>query len=349
MSTMQGNHGVSIPDVVAVGDNKECLGDWKKRSGIDTSKQIRLVKLAHMRYQHPDLDSITTFLEDFGMHIVKRTDSQVFYRGTGTDQYVYFAQRGPMKFLGGTFEVESYQDLERASKLPNAGTIQELRDAPGGGHLITLTDPLGFPINLLYGQHPRESDGSTDKLVYNYESEKLRIRKFQRFTTGPAAVHKLGHFGLCVADLDTMARFYTTTFNLVPTDFMYVEENGKKRIVGLFSHIDRGRDCVDHHCFFITKNATSHVHHASFEIHDFDSQHLGHDWLVKKNYKPAWGIGRHILGSQVFDYWWDPTGFMIEHYADGDLVNDETPIGYGLAGNESLAVWGPDVPEGFLE
>ena len=30
---------------------------------------------------------------------------------------------------------------------------------------------------------------------------------------------------------------------------------------------------------------------------------------------------------------------MIEHYADGDLVTDETPIGYGPAGDESLAVW----------
>lgn len=35
-------------------------------------------------------------------------------------------------------------------------------------------------------------------------------------------------------------------------------------------------------------------------------------WLAKKNYKSVWGVGRHVLGSQIFDYWWDPTGFMIE-------------------------------------
>jgi hypothetical protein len=35
-------------------------------------------------------------------------------------------------------------------------------------------------------------------------------------------------------------------------------------------------------------------------------------WLAKKKYKSVWGVGRHILGSQIFDYWWDPTGFMIE-------------------------------------
>lgn len=40
---------------------------------------------------------------------------------------------------------------------------------------------------------------------------------------------------------------------------------------------------------------------------------------------------------------------MIEHYADGDLVNEETPIGWFMAGDESLAVWGPEVPKTFLE
>lgn len=41
--------------------------------------------------------------------------------------------------------------------------------------------------------------------------------------------------------------------------------------------------------------------------------------------------------------------FMVEHYADGDLVNEKTPLGYGPAGHEGLAVWGPDVPKEFLE
>jgi len=53
--------------------------------------------------------------------------------------------------------------------------------------------------------------------------------------------------------------------------------------------------------------------------------------------------------DRIFDYWWDTTGNMIEHYADGDLVNCDTPIGWGQAGDESLAVWGPEVPKWFLE
>ncbi|GIK06761.1 hypothetical protein Aspvir_002412 [Aspergillus viridinutans] len=340
-------HGASVPDVVAIGEEQESLSKWKERCGIKTENQIKLVKLAHMRYQHPDLDAITVFLQDFGMKVVKKTDEEVWYRGYGTDQYVYYARKGPKAFLGGTFEVESYRNLERAANMPTGSAIEELKDAPGGGFMVTVKDPEGFPINLVYGQPPAAPGEYPSKLVVNYESDKPRIRHFQRFVPGPAAVHKLGHFGLCVQNFQEMVTFYTTTFNLVPSDFLYVEKEGKKTNVALFAHIDRGADYVDHHDFFISTNPTSHVHHCSFEVHDFDTQNLGHQWLAKKGYEPVWGVGRHILGSQLFDYWWDTTGNMIEHYADGDFVNEETPIGYGPAGDESLAVWGPEVPSGF--
>jgi hypothetical protein len=83
-----------------------------------------------MRYQHPNLEEITIFLQgkylylsiskhsidldsDFGMTIAKQTDDEIWYRGYGVDPYVYYAKKGPKQFLGGAFEVESYQDLER--------------------------------------------------------------------------------------------------------------------------------------------------------------------------------------------------------------------------------------------
>jgi hypothetical protein len=74
-----------------------------------------------------------------------------------------------------------------------------------------------------------------------------------------------------------MWNFYIRNFNLVPSDWLYVEdEDGKRRDVALFAHIDRGEDFVDHHTFFMSSNPTTHVHHCSFEVHDFDTQLLGH-------------------------------------------------------------------------
>ncbi|KAJ5771829.1 hypothetical protein N7520_002358 [Penicillium odoratum] len=294
---IEANHGDSVPDVRAMGDEQESQEVWRQRCGIKTDKQIRLVKLVHMRYQHPDLELITTFLHG----------------------------------------------------LPSASEIQELTEAPGGGYLVTLTDPDGFPINLIWGQSPSSSLEDPPKLIYNFENEKPRVRKFQRFTPGPAAVHKLGHYGLCTQNFEALVDFYTTTFNIVPSDFMYTEKEGQKQNVAMFAHIDRGEDYVDHHSIFLNANDTPHVHHCSFEVHDFDTQKLGHQWLAEKGYESVWGVGRHILGSQIFDYWWDTTGNMIEHYADGDIVNCKTPVGYGLSGDASLAVWGPEVPAAFLQ
>ncbi|CAG8090634.1 unnamed protein product [Penicillium nalgiovense] len=315
--TIQANRGTSIEDTLAVGPESESIVAWRERY--------------------------------FGMKTAKQTDEEVWYRGYGVDPYVYYARKGPKKFLGGAFEVESYQDLERATELSTAGKIEELTDAPGGGYMVTLNDPEGFLMNLLFGQTLTTPGPYPEILEINYETEKPRVGRFQRFQPGPAAVHKLGHYGVCTTEFEALVEFYTQNFNIVPTDFLFVEKEGKKKNVALFAHIDRGEKHVDHHTFFMSSNPTSHVHHCSFEVHDIDTQQLGHQWLSKKGYKSVWGVGRHILGSQIFDYWWDTTGNMIEHYADGDLVNDQTPIGYGPAGDESLAVWGPEVPSWFLQ
>ncbi|KAF7563741.1 hypothetical protein G7046_g422 [Stylonectria norvegica] len=344
------NAGASVPDTEAIGPNGQTIAEWRKERGIDPSRQIRTVKLVHMRYQHPDLKSISTFLHDFGMRVVKKTEDKMWFQGYGVDQYVYYAQKGPKRFLGGTFEVESYEDLVKASKLEGAGQIRALDEAPGGGHLVTAYDPEGHPINFIHGQEPANPGSMPAKLIVNFEVEKLRKNKFQRFDEGPAAVHKLGHYGLCVKDFDSQLDWYTRNMNFVPTDLLYVQsEDNIHKDVAVFAHIDRGDEHVDHHTIFLSMSHSTHVHHCSFEVHDFDTQHLGHQWLDKKGYRSVWGVGRHILGSQIFDYWWDTTGNMIEHYADGDLVDQSTPIGHLPAGNESLAVWGPDVPAAFLD
>lgn len=58
---------------------------------------------------------------------------------------------------------------------------------------MTLHDPEGFPINLIYGQEEQEApvDEQPGKLPHNFENEKPRVREFLRFKSGPAAVHKV--------------------------------------------------------------------------------------------------------------------------------------------------------------
>jgi hypothetical protein len=78
--------------------------------------------------------------------------------------------------------------------MPGATAIEKLTDAPGGGSRVTIFDPEGFPVNLIFGQEPAKIGALPEKLVYNSEHDKPREGAFQRFSTGPAAVHKVSTY-----------------------------------------------------------------------------------------------------------------------------------------------------------
>ena len=268
-----------------------------------THPKISLKRIAHVYYTHADLEETNSFLLDFGLTMVKQTNDTIYYRGYGSEPFVYCAARGESNVFGGTaFVVDSFSDLELATQtLPLATPIHDL-DAPGGGKRVIFYDPVdNCPFHLVYGQAAVEPTASFPELEYNFPTSKHRpANKTQRFKQGPAPVHKLGHFGLCVTDFAAANDFFTSRFNFKPSDVIY---DGDGRDITAFMHLDRGEEMVDHHSFFFFEGPKFHVHHSSFEVHDFDTQSLGHQWLEDKKYKLAWGVGRHVLGSQIFDYW----------------------------------------------
>lgn len=107
------NRGGPVSDLVSdAPDRQRSQAEWKKDRNCDETKQIKLVKLAHMRYRHPDLGVITDFLQgiylpiiayagkllliklgnnqcpDFGMYVAKRTETEIWFRGYGPDPFV---------------------------------------------------------------------------------------------------------------------------------------------------------------------------------------------------------------------------------------------------------------------
>jgi len=70
-----------------------------------------------------------------------------------------------------------------------------------------------------------------------------------------------------------------------------------------------GEDYVDHHVLFCVHNEKTGLNHVSYEAQDIDSIFQDHEHIKGLGkYEHMWGIGRHLLGSQVFDYWADPWG-----------------------------------------
>ena len=66
-------------------------------------------------------------------------------------------------------------------------------------------------------------------------------------------------------------------------------------------------------------------------------------------YEHMWGIGRHLLGSQVYDYWADPWGRVHERWADTDRLNARGGSNL-LPAHEALgSQWGGPPPEKFIK
>ena len=112
-SSIPSNRGAAVPDTQAMGSDQEAQRDWLQKQKVNINDRIRLKKLSHIRYQNPNLDETHDFMLDFGMRLAKRTEDEIWYRGYGPDQYVYYTRRGPKKFLGGTFEAETQEDFEK--------------------------------------------------------------------------------------------------------------------------------------------------------------------------------------------------------------------------------------------
>ena len=159
---------------------------------------------------------------------------------------------------------------------------------------------------------------------------------------------RLGHFVLAVSDHDATLSWLCERFDLLTSDVMCTPGD-EARIIGTFKRFNNGDELVDHHCILINQSATVGVHHCSFEMQDIDSVMGAHDYLRTKEYSHDCGVGRHLIGSQIFDYWRDPFGFRVEHYTDGDVGNTSYETVRYAVSIEDTTQWGMDPTPDFFD
>ena len=70
--------------------------------------------------------------------------------------------------------------------------------------------------------------------------------------------------------------------------------------------------------------------HSAFQVCDSTHWPRVANTLKDAGYQRSWGIGRHIQGSQIFDYWRDPDGLLMEHFTDGDVFDNTVEPGWAL-------------------
>ena len=300
--------------------------------------------LSFITFVRPDLPRATRFLTDFGLHLTEARTDALYFRGAGPAPFCVVVRQGPEpRFVGVGLHVRDRADLIALARAAGGSAIAPL-DGPGGGEAVRLVDPSGFIVEAVTGQSDAAPLSHREPLVLNNGVAQPRVNAPQRPVLEPAAILRLGHVVLEVAAFQATCAWYTRHFGLIPSD-VQVFPDGSPAVV--FLRLDRGQTPADHHTLAIAQGVAPAYGHSAYELVDADAVGMGGRYLRERGWTHAWGIGRHILGSQVFDYWCDPWGDKHEHYTDGDLVTSEVPMGVHPVSRAAMAQWGPPMPRSF--
>ena len=307
---------------------------------------IKVRDLAYGRLRSPDLDAQEEFLTAFGMTRAARTPAALYMRGTDPGHHIHVTEKGPPAFIGFAWAAAHEDDLKTLAKLPGASGVETI-DEPGGGKRVRLTEPNGYTIEIVHGIETVPPIPVTRPAINSGAAPLNRAGTVMRVETGPSTVKRIGHAVLGSPKNQETVRWFRETLGLIGSDDVYAGE--KDNLIGQFSRVDAGEEYVDHHAFFCMRNERAGLNHFSFEVQDIDDVFMGHEFLTSTGkYEHMWGIGRHLLGSQVYDYWGDPWMRVHEHWADTDRLNVHNGSNVVSAEEGLRSQWGTRPPEKFI-
>jgi hypothetical protein len=307
---------------------------------------IKVRDLAFGRLQSPDLDVQEEFLTHFGMIRAARTPTTLYMRGTDPRHHFHVTHKGDPKVIGLAYLAASEEDLHKLARVAGASPVEKL-DEPGGGQRVRLREPNGLQSEVGYGIEDLPPI-PVQRQEMNTGREPLRRRELMRLPKSPASIKRIGHGVLATHDVKGTVKWFRETLGMICSDDVYA--GTPDNLIGSFNRVDCGDEYVDHHVLFAVHNERAGLNHMSFEVPDVDAVFADHEYLMRLGkYEHMWGVGRHLLGSQVYDYWCDPWGRVHERWADTDRLNASTP-GTLLPAEEALiSQWGEAPPEKFIK
>ena len=309
---------------------------------------IKVEDLAWLEFEKPDLDGAEQFAHDFGFATAARTDDTLYLRGAMAGTQCVVIRRGAKsRFVGPVFKATSTNDVHKLAQANNASARQ--LTGPGGGVGVDLLDPSGVPVRVVAGVEELAALSRQKPLVFNFGGEVNRANATQRPPREPARVERLGHIVLESTRFNKALDWYLDNLGLIVSDFLFFPGQRDHGPTMAFIRCDRGGTPADHHTLAMTLGPGRKYIHSAYQVADLDVLAAGGEYLKEHRYHHSWGIGRHIQGSQIFDYWRDPDGFLVEHFADGDLFDNTVEVGWSQMSASHLRQWGPPPTRDFLE
>ena len=248
------------------------------------SFQVTEIRSVHLGT--PDLAKSEAFYTSvWGLKVQDRADGVVYLRASGQDHHVLaLSAHATAKVLSVTFRVDAFDDLHRLAQASQDAGGKLLRPAepntaPDGGITLTLRTPEGYILRLIHG----------DSLLENCE---IRANVPLR----------LSHVNLNCADIEATRTFFQNGLGFCLSD--------RSKMMAFL------RCNSDHHAVVLADSGRNGMNHIAFMMPDIESVMRGSGRLIDHGFPIGWGVGRHGPGNNVFAYFVDPTGFVIEYTAE---------------------------------
>jgi catechol 2,3-dioxygenase-like lactoylglutathione lyase family enzyme len=321
-------------------DTGGVAGEHPGRSG---NPLIKVAGLAWLEFEKPDLARAERFLSDFGFAVTDRTPESLVLRGHWAGTPGVVVRRGPgSRFVGPVFRADARADLERLARATDTRVVPHR-----GGQAVELTDPSGFPVRVVHGIPDLPAQPERRPLQMNFGPDPVRANEPQRPARRPAQIQRLGHVAIGTTRFGAALDWYLENLGMIVSDFLYFDGQRERGPSMAFIRCDLGSVPSDHHTLAMALQPRTGYLHSAYQVTDLDEVAAAGEYLRERGYRHAWGIGRHIQGSQIFDYWRDPERLMFEHYTDGDVFDCSMQPGWAPMSVSGLAQWGPKATAEF--
>ena len=292
--------------------------------------------LNHFALGVANLEESAKFMRAFGLRVHEQ-GSELHVRASASEHvWLKVVQRAKpsFEFLSVGCYAEDFDQIVKQCQ--DAGAV------PAEPHAIGTSDGFWF----------RDPDGT---LVQLRVAPKMMIDEKAEMPSGnvPAGIQgaafrsqarkvaptRLAHMLLYTPEVRRSVRFYE--------DGLGVKVADSSGDMVAFTYARHG---CDHHLIAFVKSTGRGMNHSSWDMSSVEDLGLGSKQMRDAGYTRQWGVGRHVLGSNYFNYVRDPFGFWWEFNCHIDYI----PAGMQWDGGDhdaedALYLWGPDIPEGMLD
>ena len=301
------------------------------------SEHLGVHSIDHFAFSVPDLEVAKDFYTAFGLDVRELGDGRLGLYTFGHDhRWGVVSQAGERKKLKyvsfGAYEA----DIERFRRhFSDIGL--RLEGAPEGvdSNGLWIRDPDGVALEI------RAAEKVTPDAKAHYEMRPTAggvPAAISRSKSPPVKPRRLAHIALFSPDVGGAVAFFSKALGLRLSD----------QAPGIVAFL-HGPHGSDHHLVALAKSDGPGLHHVSWDVGSLEEVGLGAMQMAARGYGRGWGLGRHVLGSNYFQYVRDPWGSYSEFSFDIDYI----PKAHGWEANDhhpddAMFLWGPNPPEDFI-